>query len=243
MLILCFAVMLLAFAIVRAPAFVLDHVLAQASDGRIRLGDSRGTLWHGSGLLVERDAGHHRPWIELAWHVGFSELWRGRLMLALAIDGQAAARAAVTTGGFGIDLPGASLPLAPLVRSLPHPTARLGWNGRLHAGGELAHCSWKFACDGRLRLDIDTLSLSVLPNARLGRYRLDIGTDAAGLRLGIDSAPDNRLAARGNIEMRRGGRSKGEIVLGGERDFVRQIGAMTADIAHAAADGSLHLAW
>lgn len=129
--------MLLAFAVVGAPAFVLDDALAQASDGRIRLSASSGTLWRGAGLLVEREGGRYRPWIDIAWRVDFGELWRGRLGLALTIDGELATQLTVAPDGFGIDLPGASLPLAPLVRILPHPTARLGWNGRLHASGEL----------------------------------------------------------------------------------------------------------
>ena len=240
---LWFTVMLLAFAVVGAPAFVLDDALAQASDGRIRLSASSGTLWRGAGLLVEREGGRYRPWIDIAWRVDLGELWRGRLGLALTIDGELATQLTVAPDGFGIDLPGASLPLAPLVRILPHPTARLGWNGRLHASGELVHCTWHITCEGRLRLDIDALSLSVLPDAQLGRYRLDASTGADGLQLTLTDDGNNRLTARGAIKVLTAGRSKGEITLSGERDLVRQISAMTSDISKITPEGTLGIDW
>ncbi|ENO84144.1 type II secretion system protein N [Thauera linaloolentis] len=238
-----FAAMLAVFAIAGAPAFLLDRGLRQAGDGRIRLITSQGTLWRGSGLLAERDAGRYRPWVDIAWRFEFGALWRGRLAFSLAIDGQPPGRVLVSPGGFSLDLPGSALPLAPLVRTLPHPAARLGWSGSVHASGELGHCTWKLACDGRVRLAVDALSLSVLPDARLGRYTLDATANGAGLRLSLNGDAGNRLDARGDIEVMPGGRSKGEVVLDGDRELVRQIGAITADVARAVPGGALRLAW
>lgn len=239
----CFAALLAGFVIAGAPAFLLDHGLRRASDGRLRLSASHGTLWHGGGLLAERDAGRYRPWVDIAWRVEFGALWRGRLAFSLAIDGQPPGRVLMSPGGFSLDLPGSTLPLAPLVRALPHPAARLGWSGSLHASGRLDRCTWTLACDGRLRLAVDALSLSVLPDARLGRYTLDASTRGAGLRLSLNGDAGNRLDARGDIEVKPGGRSKGEVILDGDRELVRQIGAITADVARPAPGGALRLAW
>ena len=240
---LCLAGMVLGFAIACAPASLLDRGLQRISEGRIRLGSSEGTLWRGSGLLVEREAGNFRPWADIAWRVDFGESWRGLLVLALAIDGQPPARLSVSIRGFGLELPGTGLPLAPLMRTLPHPAARLGWSGRLRADGSLEHCSWALACDGRLRFSVDALSLEVLPDARLGSYTLDADAGAGALRIGLAGNEHNRLTASGRIEMTGNRRSKGEVTLGGERELVRQIGAMTADLARPAADGTLSFIW
>ncbi|WP_418648707.1 type II secretion system protein N [Thauera butanivorans] len=240
---LCLTGLVAGFAIACAPASLLDRGMERVSEGRIRLSTGQGTLWRGSGLLVEREAGNFRPWADITWRFDFGELWRGRIALALAVDEQPPARLLVSPRGFDLELPGTSLPLAPLLRTLPHPAARLGWDGRLHAGGRLEHCSWAFACDGRLQLTVDALSLDVLPDARLGRYRLDTQASAGSLRLVLASDEHNRLNASGEAEVMPGGFSKGEITLAGERELLRQIGAMTADLARPAADGALRVTW
>ncbi|WP_341645108.1 type II secretion system protein N [Thauera sp. SDU_THAU2] len=240
---LCLTGLVLGFAITCAPASLLDRGLARASEGRLRLSAGHGTLWHGNGLLAERVAGHFNPWVDVAWRFDFGGLWRGRIALALAIDGQAPVRLLVSPRGFDLELPGTSLPLAPLVRTLPHPAARLGWDGKLHARGRLEDCDRALACVGRLQLSVDALSLDVLPDARLGHYRLDAQASAGSLRLVLASDEHNRLNASGEAEVMPGGRSKGGITLDGERELVRQIAAMTADLARPAPDGALRFIW
>ena len=240
---LCLTGMVLGFTITCAPASLLDRGLQHMSEGRIRLSAGQGTLWRGSGLLAEREAGNFRPWAEIAWHFDFGELWRGRIALALAVDKQPPARLLVSPRGFDLELPGTSLPLAPLLRTLPHPAARLGWDGEFYAKGILEDCNWALACDGRLQLTVAALSLDVLPDARLGSYTLDADAGAGGLRLALAGDERNRLTAAGKVDVKPDGRSKGEITLAGERELLRQIGAMTADLARPAADGALRFSW
>ena len=70
-----------------APATLLDAGLQQASDGRLRLAEARGTLWSGSGKIEIRDA-NRRSGIasNVAWHILPLHALRGRLLYQVALD-------------------------------------------------------------------------------------------------------------------------------------------------------------
>lgn len=225
------------------PAFLVDLAISKVSSERIRLLSAAGSVWDGRGLLVEQAGGRYQPWMDLAWRIELGEVWRGRLAIVFAVNGQQENRIRLDPAGFELTLAGNALPLAPLARTLPHAAARLGWSGALRATGQLAHCDWKLACRGDLRLDLEALGLDVLPDARLGRYRLEARADGAGVALRIGSDEHSRLSANGHGELTRNGRTRGELILGGDAELVRQIGAMTADLAQRKADGTLQLAW
>lgn len=70
-----------------APASLIDSGLQQASKGRLRLADARGTLWSGTGQLEARD------WLEqtaiarsVAWRVRPVYFLRGQLRAEVALD-------------------------------------------------------------------------------------------------------------------------------------------------------------
>lgn len=234
---------LLFFVMVTAPASLIDRGLRHATDERLRLTETRGTIWRGEGLMAERAASRHHPWIHVAWNIETGQLWRGRLGASISIDGQAALQLQAWPSGFSLEMPGSGLPLAPLLRTLPHPAARLGWNGRLQASGQFEHCNWALACTGRMQIQVNELALSVLPNARLGQYQVDVTGADQTLVLDLASPQSNRLTAHGKVTLKPPRSSQGDITLDGERHFIRQISAMTADIAKMTPEGTLRLSW
>src|SRR5512134_101187 len=67
--------------IVTAPATLIDVGLRQASEGRLRLADARGTLWSGSGQVEVRDANRRTGTAkEVAWRVRATSLLGGHLL-------------------------------------------------------------------------------------------------------------------------------------------------------------------
>jgi general secretion pathway protein N len=73
--------------IVWAPATIIDSSLRQASTGRIRLAQARGTLWAGTGSIELRDPnGRNSIAKDLAWRVLPESLWRGRLVCEVQLE-------------------------------------------------------------------------------------------------------------------------------------------------------------
>src|SRR4051812_14089741 len=73
--------------VIAAPATLIDAVLRNTGDSRLRLADARGTVWSGSGQLELRDAGGHNGVAKsVAWRVLPSSLWRGHLVCEVELD-------------------------------------------------------------------------------------------------------------------------------------------------------------
>lgn len=66
-----------------APATLLDQRVALASDGRVRIANASGTLWHGSGLVVDARGQGRLP---IEWQLDKAALIRGIVDVALLQD-------------------------------------------------------------------------------------------------------------------------------------------------------------
>lgn len=101
-----------------APASLVDYALQQATDGKLRLAEARGTLWSGAGQLEARD------WLQrtavarsIAWRVQPVYFLRGQLRSEIMLD-QAAkpfpltlSRSRIEVADADINLPAAALGL------------------------------------------------------------------------------------------------------------------------------------
>ena len=107
-----------------------DAGLRDASDGRLRLAEARGTLWSGSGQIEIRDTGGRTGVASsLAWRVVPGSLLRGHLVCEVGLE-RASARFPVTISPSRIELANAdiSLPAAALGLGVPR-LAPLGLTG------------------------------------------------------------------------------------------------------------------
>lgn len=107
--------------IAMAPATLLDARLAQASDGRLRLAEARGTIWVGSGRLEVRDAQGRSAYASpLAWRFSPVSFLRARLVYDAAL-GRPAVRFRLAASPSRIELAGIDVRLPAGVLGLVVP--------------------------------------------------------------------------------------------------------------------------
>jgi general secretion pathway protein N len=111
-------VMYAAVLIALAPATLIDGRLEQASSGRLRLAESQGSLWSGSGWLEVREPGGGAGVAKrVAWRVLPESLLRARLIAEIRLEraerpmllGVSLSRVDITD--VGVDLPATALGL------------------------------------------------------------------------------------------------------------------------------------
>lgn len=116
--------------VVTAPASLIDSGLQQATEGRLRLTDTRGTLWSGTGQLEMRDRMQRTAVAKsIAWRVLPIYFLRGQLRGEVVLD-QAAKQFPVTISLSQIEVADAdiNLPAAALGLAIPK-LAPLGLTG------------------------------------------------------------------------------------------------------------------
>jgi general secretion pathway protein N len=116
--------------IAAAPATLIDAGLEQATEGKLRLAEARGTIWSGAGLLDIRDSNRRSGVAKsIAWRVLPTYLLLGQLRCDVVLD-QTARRFPVTLSMQRFELADAdiNLPAASLGLGVPK-LAPLGLTG------------------------------------------------------------------------------------------------------------------
>jgi len=113
-----------------APASLVDSGLQQATEGRLRLTDTRGTLWSGTGQLEMRDRMQRTAVARtIAWRVLPTYFLRGQLRVEVVLD-QAAKQFPVTISLSQIEVADADINLPAAALALGEPKlAPLGLSG------------------------------------------------------------------------------------------------------------------
>jgi general secretion pathway protein N len=123
------AVLLAITVLIIAPAALLDARINALSDGRLRLANAAGTLWHGSGELVVLPAGTRQP---LFWRLDAWPLLRGEVRATIALDADGARSATVAYGRDRLDVRDLDVSLpAQSVLLAAAPKTPLGFGGSL----------------------------------------------------------------------------------------------------------------
>ena len=150
--------LLLLGLVITAPATIIDGRLDAATDGRVRLADTTGTIWNGAGTLRVAQASGA---IDIAWRVEPLPLLWGELRGTLVSGDDVSPKAAFVVSRASVDLRDAALsfPADTLLRAAGAP-ALVG------AGGTLALRSPAIGMSGEaitgqaaLRWDDATLSM------------------------------------------------------------------------------------
>jgi hypothetical protein len=129
-----------AFALL-APASLLDRRLAAATDGKLRLSDTEGTVWHGRGSIGDARGAWRVP---VAWEVDPLALARGALAVTFEPRGDGGPRGRVALAEGSVELIDASFALpAIVIRSW------IGDRPLPEAGGTLTLDAPHFRYDGR----------------------------------------------------------------------------------------------
>jgi general secretion pathway protein N len=116
--------------VVTAPASLIDSGVQQATEGRLRLTDTRGTLWSGTGQLELRDRMQRTAVaISIAWRVLPAYFLRGQLRGEVVLD-QTAKQFPVTISLSRIEVADADINLPAAALGLGEPKlAPLGLTG------------------------------------------------------------------------------------------------------------------
>ncbi len=182
-----------AAAIVHAPASWLAHGLKQASDGRLLLVETRGSVWQGSAVLVLSAGADSRDAASLPGRIEWSLGLQGRQLLmkarqACCINGELQLLIQPGLGRLELALPGqpagtwlARLPAAWLGGlGTPWNTLQLAGTVRLSSSDfRLEWAAGRWQQQGRLDLDFVNLASRVSTIAPLGSYRFSIAADPA----------------------------------------------------------------
>ncbi|MBX3684713.1 MAG: type II secretion system protein N [Rhodocyclaceae bacterium] len=167
------AALAIALATLAAPASLMDTLLSNATDGRLRLMHTSGTLWHGKGDFVSLapDGRSAQPWLAGSWG---SELDPASAGIAWRLEeaGQIVLRLALGPRGISISRAALDTPLRALLDSLPSPIARAGWRGVLRVESEGIDCDWERACRGTAQLTWLDAGVDLLPQQRFGDYEV-----------------------------------------------------------------------
>lgn len=230
-----------------APASFVDRGLDDATQGRVRLAETEGSIWRGSGRLVLVDLGaqgEERRSISgvaipgrIDWDLHVVPLLIGQVDATLRIEGMA--QPVRVQGGYGeIRVSGGSLTL---------PSVELGrmgspWN-TIRPSGALA-LRWenlilrRGVIEGRAQIELRDATSAMTPVRPLGSYHVDvvgqgrqaelsIRTLAGPLRLqgsGTFDAQDGlRFTAEASTDAREQGRLQSFLGLIGRREGERTI--------------------
>ena len=216
------------------PASWLTRQLAQASAGRVLLGDPQGTLWQGSASLILTAGGDTRLALpgRLAWSVAVWPLFMGGLQVTLC-HRQAFDQPIVATARHsGWTLASGAMNLPPsLLDGLGTPFNTLHLDGRLRASwstlsGHYQGSGWP---QGTVTIQLDDIASGLTPLRPLGSYRVALRLPGAE---GSD-IPLTLTTLRGPLTLEGVGRL-------GEHGYFQGHASATADTASSLI-GLLHL--
>lgn len=217
-----------------APASFADMALRQATLGRVRLAETDGTIWAGSGRLVLTDVetgeaaasgpvtgGLAMPG-RIGWEVRALPLVLGLVDARISLDArQAPVRISgnptdLRVGAGSLDLPSAQLARLGSPWNTIRPSAALSmrWDALSIRQGVL---------DGRASIELRDTSSAMTPIRPLGTYRIDVtgtGRDVA-LSLVTLSGP-LKLEGKGSWDRRAGVRFTAEASADGPEQFALQ---------------------
>ena len=168
--ILLVAALAIALATLVATASLMDSLLANATEGRLRVMHTSGTLWHGKGALCKPRCGRSQcP--TLAFRRWQAVRSRRRTCRLAREAGQIVLRRARAAGHFDHPRGPGRAPAAGTSDSLPSPVARAA-GGMLRIASEGIDCDWNQDCHGTARLTWLDASVDLLPQQRFGDYEV-----------------------------------------------------------------------
>lgn len=209
---------ILAVLLTQAPASLVDVGLAQVTQGRVRLADAAGTVWHGRGRVVLADladpGAERRPAVAsvpgvvipgtFAWTLSAWPLLIGSLDARIEHDSMQ--RPVLVTGDAGeLRATPGSLRLPPVALD------RLGspWN-TIRPTGALT-LSWENVSlrsgrfDGRAAIELQQAASALTPVRPLGAYRIDVVGSGAQAQVKMNTlAGPLRLEGGGTWDARSG---------------------------------------
>lgn len=174
---IAFVVVFIFTLIANIPCWVLGDIVQNYSGKRLRLYDTEGTFWKGSGLLVAVDAKkqlHASPLLHINWNIkpGFSKF----IDIQFAVDEHKIADIYLNKTGVNMDKLDLSLSVTQL-SELVDVAKDLGVSGNINLSAEHIHLGKKI--DGVFNIKLDNISSTISKVNPLGSYVVQL-TPATG---------------------------------------------------------------
>ena len=220
------------FVVGKAPASLVDGLLAHYTGEGLRLQQAEGTVWHGHGVLASRDPGGRSlsPWLTLSWDFDTSAL--PRLAVAWAFSSGGAPIGRIEAGPAGLDVSGLSLhaPANAALTPIPHPIARAGWHGDLGITAPTWHCPPSGACSGEARLLWRDARAALFPGRRFGDYEVQLTARDGHLHYTLRTLSGD-VMANGRGEAAPGPAPSFVGTLSGEPEFLNRLPSIAGGAA------------
>lgn len=197
-----FILVVLVLVVINAPASLLDFGLLTVSGNVLRLSDSQGSLWHGRGVLVARDANGRDalPLMPLAWRFKPLALLHGELLWASAPGSGLRGEWAFDRAGFRLRDIAAQAPAAIVFPIFSQTLTHVGWSGDLAMQASDWRCRMESSCEGVVLLQWRNASSALLPGQRLGDYEIRLNGDGKRLRIEVQTLKGEiRLSGKGTL--------------------------------------------
>ncbi|MGV8923072.1 MAG: type II secretion system protein N [Thermomonas sp.] len=226
--------------IATAPATLLDAKLQDASDGRLRLAEARGTLWSGEGLIEIRDergrSGLAKP---VTWRFLPFALMRARLAYEVELDrGSRPFPVALTWSGIELADADISLPAMALGQAVPK-LAALGLTGDMHLQIP-EFVIGRSAVRGNATMQWRNAGSALSPVSPLGGYELRISAEGSAIRTVLHTL-QGPLQLDGNGTWINGGQSGFHAIARMPAELQSQLAPFLRLIAVERDDGSFEL--
>lgn len=174
--------------IANIPTWMLGNIVQNYSDKRLRLYDTDGTFWKGSGLLVAIDAKkqlHASPLLHINWSIkpGFTKF----IDLQFTVDDHKIADIYLNKTGINMDKLDLSLSVTQL-SELVDVAKDLGVSGNINVSAEHIHLGKQV--EGVFNIKLDNISSTISKVNPLGSYVVQLNPATGKLSVNTPSSQD-----------------------------------------------------
>lgn len=172
--VLAAALLLLTFVVWQLPASVIDTALNRYSGNKLRLAQTQGSVWRGSGFVMVLDPVSDRwqPWTKIDWNADWGALLRFGVAWQLMVQDTALARVELAAGGFRIDELHLRGPARLFLQQMQNAIGRAGWRGDIAIDSAHWQCTWQYQCQGSADLRWFGAASDLLEGRVLGDYQV-----------------------------------------------------------------------
>ncbi|MBP7080535.1 MAG: type II secretion system protein N [Rhodocyclaceae bacterium] len=166
--------LLLIFVVWQLPASLIDSALNRYSDNKLRLAETQGSVWRGSGLVMVLDPVSDRwqPWTKIDWNADWGALLRFGVAWQLMVQDTPLARVELATSGVRIDELHLRGPARLFLQQMQNVIGRAGWRGDIAIDSAHWQCTWQYQCQGGADLRWFGAASDLLEGRVLGDYQV-----------------------------------------------------------------------
>ena len=229
---LLFLCLTLALLIAKAPASLLDGLVAHFTSDALRLQQAEGSLWHGRGVLASRDAGGRSlsPWLPLAWDFDAAALRHLAVAWHFSSSGTPVGTVEAGIQGLSVSQFALHAPANTALSPIPHPLARAGWQGDLTIESPRWNCPPDGKCSGEARLLWRGARSALFPGRQFGDYDIRISAQAGHLRYSVLTLT-GEVIVNGQGEAPYGQTPRFDGTISGEPTFLGRLPAIAGGAA------------